>query len=68
MAGFSDKFQDGLMVVAEKVDDNKYLSSIKNAFTVFMPFVIVGSFGTLLNALIASDTTDWPSGSRGWLI
>lgn len=57
MAGFSDKFQDGLMVVAEKVDDNKYLSSIKNAFTVFMPFVIVGSFGTLLNALIASDTT-----------
>ena len=46
MAGFSDKFQDGLMVVAEKVDDNKYLSSIKNAFTVFMPFVIVGSFGT----------------------
>ena len=57
MAGFSDKFQDGLMVVAEKVDDNKYLSSIRNAFTVFMPFVIVGSFGTLLNALIASDTT-----------
>ena len=57
MTGFSDKFQDGLMVVAEKVDDNKYLSSIKNAFTVFMPFVIVGSFGTLLNALIASDTT-----------
>ncbi|MCD7908660.1 MAG: hypothetical protein LUH04_13460 [Clostridium sp.] len=57
MAGFSDKFQNGLMIVAEKVDDNKYLSSIKNAFTVFMPFVIVGSFGTLLDALIASDTT-----------
>lgn len=57
MAGFSQKFEDGLMIVAEKVDDNKYLSSIKNAFTVFMPFVIVGSFGTLLNALIASDKT-----------
>ncbi len=57
MAGFSQKFEDGLMLIAEKVDDNKYLSSIKNSFTVFMPFVIVGSFGTLLNALIASDKT-----------
>ncbi|WP_124067228.1 PTS transporter subunit EIIC [Clostridium sp. E02] len=63
MAGFSQKFEDGLMIVAEKVDDNKYLSSIKNAFTVFMPFVIVGSFGTLLNALIASDKT----GLARWL-
>lgn len=57
MAGFSEKFQDGLVLIAEKVDDNKYLSSIKNSFTVFMPFVIVGSFGTLLNALISSNTT-----------
>lgn len=63
MADFSQKFEDGLMIVAEKVDDNKYLSSIKNAFTVFMPFVIVGSFGTLLNALIASNTT----GLARWL-
>lgn len=55
MAGISEKFEDGLMLVAEKVDDNKYLSSIKNAFTVYMPFVIVGSFGTLLNLVIASE-------------
>lgn len=44
---FSEKFQDGLMIIAEKVDDNQYLAAIKNAFTAFMPFIIVGSFATL---------------------
>ena len=48
MAKFTEKFEDGLMIVAEKVDDNKYLGAIKNAFTTFMPFIIVGSFASLL--------------------
>ena len=39
---FSEKFEDVMMVVAEKVGDNVYLSAIKDAFTAFMPFVIVG--------------------------
>lgn len=54
---FSQGFEDKLMDIAEWVDSNKYLNSIKDAFTVFMPFVIVGSFGTLLNTLITSTTT-----------
>ena len=54
---FSEAFEDKLMDVAAWVDENKYLNSIKDAFTVFMPFVIVGSFGTLLKALISSNTT-----------
>ena len=57
MAKFSEKFEDGLMLVAEKVDDNKYLGAIKNAFTTFMPFIIVGSFATLFNTLLCSTTT-----------
>lgn len=57
MSKFSEKFEDFLMIVAEKVDDNKYLSSVKNAFTTFMPFIIVGSFATLFNSLICSTTT-----------
>lgn len=57
MGGFKEKFEDGLLLVAEQVDSNKYLTAIKNAFTIFMPFVIIGSFGTLLNALISSETT-----------
>ena len=51
---FSDKFQDVLLLIAEKVDDNQYLAAIKNAFSAYMPFIIVGSFATLLNTLICS--------------
>lgn len=54
---FMEKIEDGLMNVAEFVDSNIYLGSIKNAFTDYVPFIIVGSFGTLLNSLIASETT-----------
>jgi len=57
MSKISKKFEDGLLVIAEKVEENKYLGSIKNAFTIFMPFVIVGSFATLFNSLICSPTT-----------
>lgn len=52
-----DKFEDGLMLIAEKVDDNKYLGAIKNAFTSFMPFIIVGSFASLFNTLLCSTQT-----------
>lgn len=54
---FSEGFEEKLMDIAAWVDENKYLNSIKDAFTVFMPFVIVGSFGTLLKTLISSNTT-----------
>jgi PTS system cellobiose-specific IIC component len=57
MTSFNEKFENVLMVIAEKVDKNQYLTSIKSAFTIFMPFVIVGSFATLLNAVIASPKT-----------
>jgi len=57
MVKFSEKFENVLMIIAEKVDENQYLTAIKSAFTIFMPFVIVGSFATLLNAAIASPKT-----------
>jgi len=57
MSKFTEKFEDTLLVMAEKVEDNKYLGSVKNTFTIFMPFIIIGSFATLLNALICSNTT-----------
>ncbi|OOM73661.1 oligo-beta-mannoside permease IIC component [Clostridium puniceum] len=56
MKNFS-KIEDGLLLLAEKIDENKYLGSIKNAFTDFVPFIIVGSFGTLLNSLVANPKT-----------
>lgn len=57
MSKLLNRFEDVLLNIAESVDDNKYLSSIKNAFTIFMPFVIVGSFATLFNTFLTSPTT-----------
>lgn len=55
--GFMNKMEDKLMDIAEFVDSNVYLGSIKNAFTDYVPFIIVGSFGTLLGALVSSTRT-----------
>lgn len=59
----SSKFEDALMAVADFVDSNVYLRSIKDAFTDYVPFIIAGSFGSLLNSLIASPRT----GLAQWL-
>ncbi len=50
-----EKVQDKLLDLAAVVDENKYLGSIRAAFTDFVPFIIVGSFGNLLNTLVASE-------------
>lgn len=55
--GFKDKMEDRLMDIADFVDNNIYLSSIKNAFTDYVPFIIVGSFGTLLGSVISNERT-----------
>lgn len=55
--GFSNVMEDRLMDIADFVDNNVYLSSIKGAFTDYVPFIIVGSFGTLLGALISNERT-----------
>lgn len=57
MASFGEKFEDVMMRIAEVVGENKYLSAIKDAFTTFMPFVIIGSMGTLLKTLVSSTST-----------
>ena len=48
---------DGMSLVAEKVDENKFLGAIKDSFTIYMPFVIVGSFMNLFNTILCSTTT-----------
>lgn len=52
--GIVDRFSDKLIDIAEKVDDNKYLSAIKNSFTTFLPFVVIGSFANLFSNIICS--------------
>ena len=52
---FSETMQNHLLSFSAKVEANKYLASVKDAFTMFVPFIIVGSFGTMLNILIAGS-------------
>jgi len=54
---FKDKFTDVMGAIAEKVDDNKYLNSIKTTFTIYMPFIVIGSFALLFNVILTSDKT-----------
>ncbi|MDI9589769.1 MAG: PTS transporter subunit EIIC [Acidobacteriota bacterium] len=49
--------EDRLLQIAGLVSANKYLNAIRDAFSKYMPFVIVGSFGSLLNTIICSPTT-----------
>lgn len=54
---FFDRFSEVAGVVAEKVDDNKYLATIKDTFTFLMPIVIIGSFATLANVILTNEQT-----------
>ncbi|MGC6769858.1 PTS sugar transporter subunit IIC [Enterococcus sp. LJL128] len=50
-----DSFAMKVGKFAEVVNQNKYLYSIKTAFTIYMPFIIVGSFATLFNTILCSE-------------
>ena len=56
-----DKLQNVLLSISSKVETNTYLGSIKEAFTMFVPFIIVGSFGSMLNILVsgANGLAQW---------
>lgn len=56
-----DKLQNVLLSISSKVETNKYLGSIKEAFTMFVPFIIVGSFASMLNILVsgANGLAQW---------
>ena len=58
---FRCKLQNVLLSISSKVETNKYLGSIKEAFTMFVPFIIVGSFGSMLNILVsgANGLAQW---------
>jgi PTS system cellobiose-specific IIC component len=56
MAKFMDKFTDILSTVAEAVDGNKYLSVLKSTFSIYLPFIMIGSFATLFKTILCSPT------------
>lgn len=49
---FMDKFSNILGRIAAVVNNLKYIKVIKNAFTVLVPVIITGAFGTLFSAMV----------------
>ncbi len=52
-----DKLMEGVLVFAEKLQTNKYMSAIKNAFTDLLPIIICGAFCILIRFVVLSTTT-----------
>lgn len=58
MNGLMDQFEEKVMPIAMKLDNNRYLSAVKNSFMAAMPLLIVGSFFVLFaNLPIPAYTT-----------
>lgn len=52
-----EKLMEGILKVAEKLQTNRYMSAIKNSFTVLLPIIICGAFCTLILNVVCSTTT-----------
>lgn len=55
---FSENATEKLLMVAEKISNQKHMSAIKNAFSTLMPVIITGAFCTLVTNVVCSTTTN----------
>lgn len=56
--GLSDSATEKLLVIADKISNQKHMSAIKNAFSTLMPVIITGAFCTLITNVVTSTTTN----------
>ncbi len=42
--GLSEAATEKLLIIADKISNQKYMSAIKNAFSTLMPVIITGAF------------------------
>lgn len=56
--GLSEAATEKLLMIADKISNQKHMSSIKNAFSTLMPVIITGAFCTLVSNVVCSTTTD----------
>ena len=49
-----DKMMEALLIVAEKLQRNRYMTAIKNAFTALLPITICGAFSVLFTSVICT--------------
>lgn len=53
----SEVVTEKLLMVANKISNQKHMSAIKNAFSALMPVIITGAFCTLVSNVLLSTTT-----------
>lgn len=49
-----DKLMEAILIVAEKLQRNRYMTAIKNAFTALLPVTICGAFSVLFTSVICT--------------
>lgn len=54
---FSENATEKLLMIADKISNQKHMSAIKNAFSTLMPVIITGAFCTLVTNVVCSTTT-----------
>lgn len=54
---FVDKLSEKLLPIVSKINGQRHLLAIRDAFIITMPLVMAASFMVLLNALVFSNTT-----------
>jgi PTS system cellobiose-specific IIC component len=69
--GFSDAVTEKMLILADKISNQKHMGAIKNAFSTLMPIIITGAFCTLMINVVCSTTTEGISlakvGGFAWL-
>ena len=56
--GMSEVATEKLLMIADKISNQKHMSAIKNAFSTLMPVIITGAFCTLATNVLCSTTTE----------
>ncbi|MDR3767664.1 MAG: hypothetical protein Q3Y08_11640 [Butyricicoccus sp.] len=56
-----DSFMDGLLRVADFMQNQRHFSAIKNGFAVIMPIIMIGSFCTLFSSMVCNTTEGYIS-------
>lgn len=52
-----DRLTDKIVQIAKAVNENKVITALKGAFTVFLPFIILASIATMFTSLVCSPKT-----------
>ena len=64
---FTAMLEKAMMPITNYMNSNKYICAIRDAFTIMMPVIIVGSFALLFNIYICSGTGLAQYESLAWL-